>query len=167
VVCFDESPTQLIGEARQPIPAGSSASTTSIAATAPSISSSSSMPIALGAGSDRLVAEIDVWQSQRNQSGARINRCSPPTRPEPKWRVPIPIPRSKSHNLCVEELAALDRTSAEPSRSGNSRFARLILLACHRATQNKNAYIMINWGEARDPRPLESSPMVLRRPSAP
>ena len=23
--------------------------------------------------SDRLVAEIDVWQSQRNQSGARIN----------------------------------------------------------------------------------------------
>ena len=56
--------------------------------------------------SDRLVAEIDVWQSQRNQSGARINwMCSPPTRPEPKWRVPIPIPRSKSHNLCAEELA--------------------------------------------------------------
>ena len=36
VVCFDESPIQLIGEARQPIPPhpdGSSASTTSIAAT--------------------------------------------------------------------------------------------------------------------------------------
>ena len=32
--------------------------------------------------------------------------CSPPTRPEPKWRVPIPIPRSKSHNLCAEELGA-------------------------------------------------------------
>jgi hypothetical protein len=41
VVCFDESPTQLIGEARQPIPAAPgrpSGSTTSIAATAPSIS---------------------------------------------------------------------------------------------------------------------------------
>ncbi len=31
--------------------------------------------------------------------------CSPPTRPEPKWRAPIPIPRSKSHNHCAEELA--------------------------------------------------------------
>jgi len=30
--------------------------------------------------------------------------CSPPTRPEPKWRVPIPIPRSKNHNLRAEEL---------------------------------------------------------------
>src|SRR6202451_3434103 len=30
--------------------------------------------------------------------------CSPPTRPEPKWRAPIPIPRSKSHNHCAEEL---------------------------------------------------------------
>ena len=57
VVCFDESPTQFIGEARQPIPAapGRLASTTSIAATAPSISSSSSMPIALGAGSRSLI----------------------------------------------------------------------------------------------------------------
>ena len=28
--------------------------------------------------------------------------CSPPTRPEPKWRVPIPIPRSKIiSNLCA------------------------------------------------------------------
>ena len=36
----------------------------------------------------RLVAEIDAWQSQRNQSGARTTECSPPTRPEPNWRAP-------------------------------------------------------------------------------
>ena len=55
VVCFDESPTQLIGEVRQPIPAragpAASATTTSIAATAPSTSSSSSTPTAPGARS--------------------------------------------------------------------------------------------------------------------
>jgi transposase len=54
VVCFDESPTQLIGEVRQPIPAGSSATTASIAATARPISSSSSMPISPGARSGSL-----------------------------------------------------------------------------------------------------------------
>src|ERR1700722_12323982 len=32
--------------------------------------------------------------------------CSPPTRPEPKWRAPIPIPRSKSHDHCAGELGA-------------------------------------------------------------
>ncbi len=56
--------------------------------------------------SDRLVAEIDVWQSQRNQSGARINWMFSTDKAEPKWRAPIPIPRSKSHNHCAEELAA-------------------------------------------------------------
>ena len=58
VVCFDESPTQLIGEARQPIPPrrdGPNASITNIAATAPSISSSSLTPIALGAESRSLI----------------------------------------------------------------------------------------------------------------
>ena len=35
--------------------------------------------------------------------------CSPPTRPKPKWRVPIAIPRSKSHNLCAEKLVPLHR----------------------------------------------------------
>jgi len=43
VVCFDESPIQLVSETRQPIPAAPNATTTSIAATAPPISSSSSM----------------------------------------------------------------------------------------------------------------------------
>src|SRR5205085_9536954 len=51
VVCFDESPTQLIGEVRQPIPAGSNATITSTAATAQSISSSSWMLTGLGARS--------------------------------------------------------------------------------------------------------------------
>jgi hypothetical protein len=58
---------------------------------------------------DRLVAEIDVWQSQRNQAALESTGCSPPTRPEPKWRAPIPIPRSKSHNLCAGELAGARR----------------------------------------------------------
>jgi hypothetical protein len=54
VVCFDESPTQLIGEARQPIPAAPGRLERfdyEYRRNAPSISSSSSMPIALGAGS--------------------------------------------------------------------------------------------------------------------
>ena len=201
VVCFDESPSQLIGEARQPIPAapdGSSASTTSIAATASSISSSSLTPTALGAGSRSRViaplttspfacASLSMSTSQKPSASASFSTtspptppplstppsrrprraacsggststtppstpagstwlrsrsacskanvsiaeskaptgwlpkstsgslseikaalestgCSPPTRPEPKWRAPIPIPRSKSHNHCAEEL---------------------------------------------------------------
>ena len=53
---------------------------------------------------DRLVAEIDAWQTERNQSALESTGCSPPTKPEPKWPAPIPIPRSKSHNLCAAEL---------------------------------------------------------------
>ena len=51
VVCFDESPTQLIGEVRQPIPPyrGSlSVTTTNIAATARPICSCSSTPTGRG-----------------------------------------------------------------------------------------------------------------------
>jgi len=54
LVCFDESPTQLIGEVRQPIrpsPGRSSATTTNISATEPPTSSSSSTLIGLGARS--------------------------------------------------------------------------------------------------------------------
>jgi len=53
VVCFDESPTQLIGEVREPIPAKPgrlSVTTANIAATAPSICSSSSTPTVPGVG---------------------------------------------------------------------------------------------------------------------
>jgi len=50
VVCFDESPTQLIGEARQPSPASLSATTTSTAAMEQSISLSSSTCTNRGAG---------------------------------------------------------------------------------------------------------------------
>ena len=54
VVCFDESPTQLIGEVRQPIPAepgSSNAMTANISATVRPICSSSSISIAAGVGS--------------------------------------------------------------------------------------------------------------------
>jgi hypothetical protein len=54
VVCSDESPVQLIGEVRQPIPAeraSSNATITSTAATAPSISSSASTSTGRGAKS--------------------------------------------------------------------------------------------------------------------
>ena len=54
LVCFDETPVQLIGEVRQPVPAqpdDASATITSIAATAPPISSSPSIHIGVGATS--------------------------------------------------------------------------------------------------------------------
>src|SRR6266852_1926458 len=51
VVCFDESPVQLIGEARQPSRVSLNVTITSTAATAPSISSSASMSISPGARS--------------------------------------------------------------------------------------------------------------------
>ena len=92
VVCFDESPSQLIGEARQPIrphPDGSSASTTSIAATASSISSSSLTPTALGAGSRSRViaplttspfacASLSMSTSQKPSASASSSTTSPP-----------------------------------------------------------------------------------------
>ena len=54
VVCFDERPTQLIGEVRQPVPAepaSSNATIANTAATARPICSSSSMPTGPGARS--------------------------------------------------------------------------------------------------------------------
>jgi hypothetical protein len=50
VVCFDESPTQLLGEVRQPIPANSNATIANTAATAQPTCSSSLMPPALAQG---------------------------------------------------------------------------------------------------------------------
>ena len=58
---------------------------------------------------DRLVAEIDVWQSQRNQSGARINWMF--STDKARTKMARPIPRSKSHNLCAGELASSDARS--------------------------------------------------------
>ena len=49
--------------------------------------------------------------------------CSPPTRPEPKWRAPIPIPRSKSHgSLCrgTRRMAAFPHCGAH----GRDRYDR-------------------------------------------
>ncbi len=201
VVCFDESPTQLIGEARQPIPAAPGRLERfdyEYRRNGAVNLSSSSMPIALGAGSrSRIVAPLttspfacanssmstsqrpsasasssitspptplplstpdshrpkraacsgglssttrpstpagSTWLRSRSacskanvsiaaskaatgslprstsgslsetKAALESTGCSPPTRPEPKWRVPIPIPRSKSHNLCAGEL---------------------------------------------------------------
>ena len=202
VVCFDESPTQLIGEARQPIPAApgrperfdyeyrrngvvnlfvfldahrswrrvkvtghraaddfalcmrelvdidfpkpsaSASSSTTSPPTPPPLStppsrrprraacsggSTSTTPPSTPAGSTWLrsrsacsKANVSIAASKaptgwlpRSTSGSlseikaafESTGCSPPTRPEPKWRAPIPIPRSKSHNHCAEELA--------------------------------------------------------------
>src|SRR6478752_4929389 len=63
LVCFDETPVQLIGEVRQPItaqPDSASATITNTAATAPSISSSPSIRIAAGATS-RLQTAAPPW----------------------------------------------------------------------------------------------------------
>ena len=64
---------------------------------------------------DRRIDQAATGSLPRSTSGSlsetkvvlESTGCSPPTRPEPKWRVPIPIPRSKSHNLCAGELGAL------------------------------------------------------------
>ena len=202
VVCFDESPTQLIGEARQPIPgrtrtaralrlrvspqrrrqslrlrrcpslfgvgsrslivaplttspfacASSSMSTSQRPSASPSSSIasppttlplsspdshrpnraacsgglSSTTRLSTPAGSTRLrsrsacsKANVSIAASKaatgslpRSTSGSlsetkvvlESTGCSQPTRPEPKRREPIPILRSKSHNLCAGEL---------------------------------------------------------------
>jgi len=62
VVCFDESPTQLIGEVRQPNRAKSNATTASISATARPTCSSSSTCIGLGARS-KSPTTVPQWTS--------------------------------------------------------------------------------------------------------
>jgi len=46
---------------------------------------------------DRLVGEIGACRSSETKTAPASPGCSLPTKPEPKWRAPIPIPRSKSH----------------------------------------------------------------------
>ena len=59
-------------------------------------------------GCDRLVAEIDAWQSQRNQSGAQINWMFSTDKARTKMAAcDYPDPSFKSHNLCAGELGAL------------------------------------------------------------
>jgi DDE superfamily endonuclease len=50
---------------------------------------------------DRLPAEIDARSLSETKATPESTGCSQPTRAEPRWRVPIPIPRSKSHNHCA------------------------------------------------------------------
>ena len=129
VVCFDESPSQLIGEARQPIPAGRdgpNASITSIAATAPSISLSSLTHIALGAGSRSLVvaplttspsacASSSMSTSQRPSSSASSSTTSPPT----------PLPLSTPHSYRPKRGACsggLSSTTRPSTPAGSTSF---------------------------------------------
>ena len=75
VVCFDESPTQLIGEARQPIPA------------APGRPERFDYEYRRN-GVVNLFVFLDAPRQGQNEN----------------WRAPIPIPRSKSHDHCAGEL---------------------------------------------------------------
>ena len=112
VICFDESPTELIGEAREPIspgPARLDVSTTPIAATAWSISSSSLMPIALGGTSSSRVigppttspfacATSSISTAQKPSASASLSTISPPTPPPlfmPPSRRPKPVACSR------------------------------------------------------------------------
>ena len=117
VVCFDESPTQLIGEARQPIPA------------APGrlerfdyeyrrngvvnlfvfldAHRSSNVSIAASKAATGSLPRSTSGSLSETKAALESTGCSPPTRPEPKWRAPIPIPRSKSHNHRARELVSL------------------------------------------------------------
>ena len=74
VVCFDESPTQLIGEARQPIPA------------APGRPERFDYEYRRN-GVVNLFVFLDAPRQGQNEN----------------WRAPIPIPRSKSHDHCAGE----------------------------------------------------------------
>ena len=46
--------------------------------------------------------------------------CSPPSKPEPKWRAPIPIPRSKSH-------CGFSTSEATPERTTFIRFRKALV----------------------------------------
>jgi hypothetical protein len=61
VVCFDESPTQLIGEVRQPIPA-----------TPGQLERYGQCLDRRIDERERMVTEIAAWERQRNASGARV-----------------------------------------------------------------------------------------------
>ncbi len=104
VVCFDESPVQLIGEVRQPIPAErarSSVMTTSTAVTAPSISSSASTCIGHGArsrspsGGRQKITPTACANSSMSiipmppASGLCRTTC-PPIRPAPSMKHSLP-----------------------------------------------------------------------------
>ena len=89
VICFDESPTQLIGEVRAPIPAepGRLERFDFTSATAPSISSSSSTSIAPGA---------------RSRSPSDV---PPPTSPMHARAQRRPFPRSRKDRVVMDNLS--------------------------------------------------------------
>ena len=64
-----------------------------------------------------LVPRSTAGSTAKSTRARESTGCSPPTRPEPKWRAPIPIPRSKSrHNHCAEELGHQAAIFHDPPR---------------------------------------------------
>ena len=101
VICFDESPTQLIGEVRAPIPAepGRHASTSSTSATAPSISSSSSTSIAPGARS-RSPSDVPPPTSPNACASSATSISPKPKRSGSSWTTSRPTARPPSTTPC-------------------------------------------------------------------
>jgi hypothetical protein len=64
---------------------------------------------------DRLVAEIDAWQVQRNQNGARIAWMFSTDKPRTKMARAYPDPSFKESNHCARELGprAADRVGRD------------------------------------------------------
>ena len=106
VVCFDESPIQLIGEVRHPIrpePGGSSATTASTAATGPPICSCSSMRTIRGARS-------------RSPSAA-LRKTSPPACAiSPTSIIPRPIAFEWCRTICRPIRPARSTTPSRPTK---------------------------------------------------
>src|SRR5215203_5611105 len=130
VVCFDESPVQLIGEVRQPIrprQASLNDTITSIAVTAPSISLSFSTPIGLGARSrspsgappritPNACANSSMFTIQTpTRSGSSRTTCRA-TRPAPSTRLSI---RPKPGASC-----AASSSTTPPSTPAGSTWSR-------------------------------------------
>src|SRR5712672_2557153 len=133
VVCFDESPVQLIGEVRQPIPASSNATIASTAATAPSISSSASTSIGPGArsrspsgGRQKITptacasSSMSIIPTPRASGWCRIT-CRP-TQPAPSMR--------PSHPPKPGEFCAAWSSTTLPSTPVGSTWSRSRSACC-------------------------------------
>jgi transposase len=107
VVCFDESPVQLIGEVRQPSRANSNATITSIAATAPSISSSASTSTGHGARS-------------KSPSGAQPKTTPNACANSPMSIIPTPSASGLSRITCRPTRPAPSTRPSRPPKLGAS-----------------------------------------------
>jgi hypothetical protein len=126
VVCFDESPTHLIGQVRQPIPARpwqlgrydceyKRNGTVNLFVFLDAHRPWRKVKVTghRAADCELLVAEIAAWERQRNPARAKIKWNSPPSEPEANWRA-LTQRRAKSHNPCAE---VLEPSPMRPSRA--------------------------------------------------